>query len=271
MDSPREQVAFGDAASELADLRRQVEELRQAVRARDDFIAIAAHELRNPMTPLLGVADLALAAARAGGACPPRVTALLERMRLIVQDYVRRATRLLDVSRINAGNLRLEPAVTDLSALVVAVAQRYDAAAARGRSPIELDVADRVVGVWDQLAVEQIADNLLSNALKFGAGKPVTLRLRPHGDGRSAQLEVRDRGVGMRPDQQERIFGRFEQVVTEHRDSGFGVGLWVASRLVEAMDGRIAVASRPGEGSTFTVTLPLTLPERAGPDTHERA
>ena len=84
MDSPREQVAFGDAASELADLRRQVEELRQAVRARDDFIAIAAHELRNPMTPLLGVADLALAAARAGGACPPRVTALLERMRLIV-------------------------------------------------------------------------------------------------------------------------------------------------------------------------------------------
>ena len=97
-----------DDLGELADLRRQVKELRQAVRARDDFIAIAAHELRNPMTPILGVADLALAAARAaGGACPPRVTVLLERLQIIVEDYVRRATQLLYVSRIEAVNLRL--------------------------------------------------------------------------------------------------------------------------------------------------------------------
>ncbi|MBV1800532.1 HAMP domain-containing sensor histidine kinase [Siccirubricoccus sp. G192] len=83
----------------------------------------------------------------------------------------------------------------------------------------------------------------------------MTLRLRS--DGRSAVLEVQDRGVGMPPEQQTRIFGRFEQVVGQHRGSGFGIGLWVASRLVAAMDGRIAVSSRPGEGSTFTVTLPL--------------
>jgi len=91
----------GDQGSRLDELLRQVEELREAVRARDDFIAIAAHELRNPMTPVLGMTELALAAARrAPDTCPPRVTALLERLQHAVQDYVKRATKLLDVSRI---------------------------------------------------------------------------------------------------------------------------------------------------------------------------
>ncbi|MBV8575267.1 MAG: hybrid sensor histidine kinase/response regulator, partial [Acetobacteraceae bacterium] len=96
----------------------------------------------------------------------------------------------------------------------------------------------------------------------------VTLRLRS--DEHSARLDVQDRGVGMAPDQQARIFGRFEQVVAQHRGGGFGVGLWVSDRLVAAMGGRITVSSRPGEGSTFTVTLPLAPPE---PDrvTHEPA
>jgi signal transduction histidine kinase len=259
----REQAVAADASLELAALRQQVEELRQAVRAQADFIAIAAHELRNPMTPLLGVAELALAAARAAGdTCPPRVTALLRRMQVIVQDYIGRATRLLDVSRIQAGNLRLEPCATDLSTLVLSVAQKYEVTATRGHSPLDLDIADAVCGLWDRLAVEQIADNLLSNALKFGAGHAVTLRLRS--DERSASLEVQDRGIGMEPDQQARIFGRFEQVVGQHRGGGFGIGLWVANHLVTAMGGRIAVSSIPGKGSTFTVTLPLAPPSPNG-------
>jgi two-component system OmpR family sensor kinase len=249
-----------DAASELADLRQQVAELRQAVRARDDFIAIAAHELRNPMTPIMAVAELALKAARSSAkVCPPRVILLLERMQLLSEDFVQRSTRLLDVARIETGNLRLEPSPADLSALVLSVAQRYEAAAARGRSRLELDVADGVRGMWDRLGVEQVVENLLSNALKFGIGQPVTLRLRS--DDRWAQLDVRDRGVGMSDEQQARIFGRFEQVVAQHRGSGFGVGLWVAHRLVAAMGGRITVTSRVGDGSTFTVALPLHLPE----------
>ena len=108
--------------------------------------------------------------------------------------------------------------------------------------------------------MEQVVENLLSNALKFGAGRPVSLRLRS--DGRWARLDVRDRGVGMSDDQQAHIFGRFEQVVARHRGGGFGVGLWVSNRLVGAMGGRITVSSRLGEGSTFAVTLPLTPPER---------
>ncbi len=252
-----EQADIDVAASELADLRQQVAELRQAVRARDDFIAIAAHELRNPMTPIMAVAELALKAARdAEGSCPPRVTTLLERMQLFAQDFLQRSVRLLDVSRIELGNLRLLPSAVDLSSLVRSVAERYDAIAARGHSPVELDVEDGITGVLDRLAVEQVIENLLSNALKFGIGEPVTLRLRS--DGRSARLDVQDRGVGMSLDQQAQLFVCFEQVVAQHRGGGFGVGLWLANRLIMAMDGRIDVSSCVGKGSTFTVTLPLS-------------
>ncbi len=253
----------GAGASELAALRQQVENLQQAIRARDDFIAIAAHELRNPMTPIGGLTELALAAARkANSPCPPLIKDLLERLQLAVQEFIKRSTRLLDVSRIEAGNLRLEPSHVDLSRLVLGVAQRYDIAAKHGGSSIELDVERDVAGLWDQLAVEQVLENLLSNGLKFGTGKPVTVRLRL--DGRAARLQVQDQGIGMRPDQQACIFGRFEQVMSQHRGSGFGVGLWVSNRLVTAMGGRITVSSRVGDGSTFTVTLPLALsdPER---------
>lgn len=264
-----EQLGSDVAASELADLRREVAELRQAVRARDDFIAIAAHELRNPMTPILAVADLALKAARnAENSCPPRVTTLLERMQLLAQDFIQRSTRLLDVTRVEAGNLRLAASATNLSALVHSVAQKYDVTAARVGSPVELDIEKGVAGWLDPLAAEQVVENLLSNALKFGAGKPITLRLRS--DGQSAQLEVQDRGIGMPPDQQARLFGRFEQMVAQHRGAGFSVGLWLANRLVAGLGGRITVASRVGEGSTFAVTLPL-VPPRPDRTTHDAA
>jgi two-component system OmpR family sensor kinase len=241
---------------ELIELRQRVVALEAAVRARDDFIAIAAHELRNPMQPILGTAELALAAARkAGSACPPRITQLLESMQNLVENYVTRATRLLDITRIEAGNLRLEPSRLDLSALVEAVTEKYRIPASRTRTTLEAGIEPGITGVWDRLAIEQIVDNLLSNAIKFGAGKPVTIRLKA-AEGQ-ARLEVQDRGVGLSPEQQSRIFGRFEQVVSTHRGSGFGIGLWVASRLLTAMGGQIAVESQLGKGSTFSMMLPL--------------
>jgi len=247
-----------DEVSELAQLRQLVEDLRQAVRARDDFIAIAAHELRNPMTPIVGAAELALISARkAEGKCPPHVILLLQDL---VQDYVRRATKLLDVSRLEAGNFRLEPAITDVSNLVLSIVNGYEAEATYQHCVLEHDIEAGVGGVFDPLAVEQVIDNLVSNALKFGAGKPVTVRLRS--DGRFVSLEVQDAGIGMSVDQQARIFGRFEQIVAHHRGSGFGLGLWIANHLVATMDGRITVSSSLGEGSTFTVILPLVPADR---------
>ena len=263
LESPEDEV------SELTQLRQLVDDLRQAVRARDDFIAIAAHELRNPMTPIVGVAELALISARkAEGRCPPRVILLLERLQRLVQDYVGRATKLLDVSRLEAGNFQLRPADTNLSHLVLSIVHKYEAEAAHQHCALEHDIEADVSGLFDPLAVEQIIDNLVSNALKFGAGKPVTVRLRSNEH--AASLEVQDGGIGMSFDQQDRIFGRFEQIVAHHHGGGFGLGLWIANRLVEAMDGRITVSSCPGEGSTFTVMLPLVHADRDW-TAHDRA
>jgi signal transduction histidine kinase len=255
-NNPQEPLTSADAASELRKLRREVAELREAVRARDDFLAIAAHELRNPLTPISGLAQLALGAARkAKDTCPPRLTAMLERMQVAVDEFIKRATSLLDFNRIQVGNLRLEPVMTDLSVLVLSVVRRYELMASRGGSALKHEIEGGVTAVLDRLAAEQVVENLLSNALKFGRGKPVFLRLQA--DGKSAWLDVQDEGIGMPPDQQVRIFERFEQVVAQHGGTGFGIGLWVASRLVAAMNGTITVSSRVGKGSTFTVTFPL--------------
>jgi signal transduction histidine kinase len=255
-DNSPERPASDEVALELEDLRWEVTELRQALRARDDFLAIAAHELRNPLTPISGLAQLALGVARkAEDTCPPRLLQTLERMQMATEDFMKRATSLLDFTRIQAGNLRLEPAMTDLSLLVLSVAQRYELMATHGGSALLCEIEEGITAVLDRLAVQQVVENLVSNALKFGGNKPVTLRLRS--DGKRAWLDVRDQGVGMPADQQERIFERFEQVVANHGGTGFGIGLWVASRLVAAMNGTITVSSRVGEGSTFTVMLPL--------------
>src|SRR5213075_2173188 len=122
-------------------------------------------------------------------------------------------------SRIETGNLRLAPSDTNLSELVRSLAHKYEVPASRAGCPLDLDIEDGVAGVLDRLAVEQVIENLLSNALKFGIGKPVTISLRS--DRQLAELAVRDRGIGMSRGQQARIFGQFEQVVSRQRGSGF--------------------------------------------------
>lgn len=235
---------------------RLIEELREALRARDEFVAIAAHELRNPMTPILMQVGGLLAAARDPRRCRPELLApRLEILELAVQEFVRRSTALLDVSRIAAGNLRIEPAEVDLTGVVRAVVDRAGMVARMARSPIEATLQDGVVGRWDRLALEQVTENLLSNALKFGAGRPVEVALAA--DGGAARLAIRDRGIGISEADRARIFGRFERAVTRREHGGFGIGLWLANQLVTAMDGAIAVEGGPGGGTVFTVTLPL--------------
>jgi signal transduction histidine kinase len=239
-----------------ADKDRLIEELREAVRARDEFVAIAAHELRNPMTPILMQVHNLAAAARNPRRCRPEILApRLELLEHAVRDFVRRSTTLLDVSRVAAGNVRIELAEVDLSSVVRAWwTARASRRGWRG-APWRRTCRRASSGLWDRLALEQVAENLLSNALKFGAGKPVDVALRA--DGRAARLAIRDRGIGISEEDRARVFKRFERAVTRREHGGFGVGLWLANQLVAAMGGAVAVESAPGEGTTFTVVLPL--------------
>lgn len=257
----QEAKAFATDASAqetIQDLLQRNKELSEALAAREAFIAVAAHELRNPMTPMLGQVELLLRRLRGGEDDPERIQARLERLRHVMQQYVRRATVLLDVSRMSSGKFRLEPSDCDLADIAREVVDGFSEAVRYAGSSITLEGPQSLPGRWDRLAVEQIIDNLLSNAIKYGARQPVAVSVAAEGD--QATLRVRDHGPGISLADRERIFGRFERAVaTSERRSGFGIGLWVVGQLVEAMEGAIRVQDAPGGGSIFEVNLPLTI------------
>jgi two-component system OmpR family sensor kinase len=236
-------------------LRDQVERLTQAVEARDTFIAVAAHELRNPMMPIIGQIELLLSAIRAGKCSLEAADERLGRIQRTIQQYMKRAVVLLDVSRLNSGSFRLQPVSCDLAVLMQEIAEQFAAAAQYSGVTLSVTCPQRVLGLWDRLAVEQIVDNLLSNAIKYGGRGPVELSLTA--DEHRVVIEVRDHGKGIAPADRARVFERFERAVghNEYR-SGFGIGLWVVGQLIHAMHGTISIEDPPGGGALFKVSLP---------------
>ena len=246
--------SFSDATPE--ELRQRIAELTEAVTARDTFIAVAAHELRNPMTPMMGQVDLLLAGIKAGKYTPEQIEQRLGRIRYIMDHYVKRATVLLNVSRINSGQNRLNPAPFDLIDLVREIVETFADAARHAGTSVGITAPAHLPGTWDRLAMEQIIDNLISNAIKYGARRPVEVHVEPIGN--AARISVRDNGCGISAEDRGRIFRRFERAVGVNKThSGFGVGLWVVGQLVAAMEGTITVSDAPGGGTVFSVTVPL--------------
>lgn len=240
-------------SDQIADLRAEIERLEAQVLARDNLIAVAAHELRNPMHVLLLLASSALTIARREQS--QQVIPKLERIRHVVDIYVKRATLLLDSVRLEAGAWAAERREFDLCELVREICASYDPEAQFAGSKISLHLPPVMRGAWDRIAVEQIVANLVSNAIKYGRGGPIDIALDAQGS--QARLSVRDRGGGIAEADQERIFERFQQVVNGSAErSGFGIGLWLIKSLVEAHGGSISLQSQLGQGSTFTVLLP---------------
>ncbi len=232
---------------------RLYREAREAVRARDDFIAVASHELNTPLTSL----GLAVDALRSGlfGKNP----GAMERASDLIQRQQRRLTRLvremLDVTRIQAGRLVLRRTETNLSALLRELCKSYEPEVEPSGGSLRCHIEDDIRGLWDRGRLERVAENLLSNAVKFGAGGPVELTLRSRPDD-IVELRITDHGVGIPYEQQRFIFDRFERAVSTREYAGLGLGLYIARGIVTAHGGTIRVASVPGQGSTFTVELP---------------
>jgi signal transduction histidine kinase len=264
-DRPSPDTELATLRAEVARLREEerraaqmIRELGEAVAARDAFIAIAGHELRNPMGAIIVAAtSLAHAVGRIAEDVPawlPARVALLERQARL---FVRRATTLLDVSRITSGQLRLDPELVDLAQAARDSLEYLAVEMERAHVTVTTSIEDELCGWWDRVAIDQILYNLLSNAIKYGAGKPIHVSLASSG-GR-ATLSVADRGIGISPADRDRIFGRFERAVTQRTHGGFGLGLWITHNLVEACGGTIRVESDSTAGSIFTVELPQTV------------
>lgn len=245
---------------------RLMHELEDAVRARDEFLAIAAHELRTPLTPLhLHAQGLIRALTRTpDGVSPAEILTRVETMARQVSRLERLVEDLLDISRITSGKrMLLEVEALDLGAVVKELVARSKDELARARCEVKIDVADSVIGGWDRQRIEQILSHLLSNAMKFGAGKAIEIDVSAHPERNVARIEVRDHGIGIAPDDQRRVFERFERAVTSRHYGGFGLGLWIVQRTLEAMGGTVTVDSAPGQGATFVVELPLSAGEVA--------
>jgi two-component system, OmpR family, sensor kinase len=239
--------------------------LREAVLVRDDFIAVAGHELRNPMTPIIGRVQLLRRMIQKPDFRPEQIEKGLEQLESLIGHFVGRATTLLNVSRMTTGKLHLEPSRQDVGAIVRQVAKNYGPVAEYAGSLLSVHIADGGIRrLCDGLALEQILDNLISNAIKCGPGQPILVSAREEAVGGPLVISIQDRGPGISRDNQARIFERFERAVRpgEH-GGGFGVGLWIVRHLAEAMGGAVTVASRPNEGSIFTVTLPLPTSEES--------
>jgi signal transduction histidine kinase len=231
--------------------------MRRAVLARDEFLSIASHELKTPLTSLqLQVQSLE----RMGREQPERRVGdeKIQHKIKVVTRQTKRLTALinslLDVTRITGGRLELIRERTSLLEIVAEVVSRLGVA-----PPIEVNAPQPVVGWWDRMRLDMVVGNLVSNAVKYGGGRPIEVTLRA-GDANAAELRVADRGIGIAEAELSRIFERFERAVPERHDGGLGLGLWIARKIVEAHGGRISVESRQGEGSTFTVTLPIEEP-----------
>jgi signal transduction histidine kinase len=135
------------------------------------------------------------------------------------------------------------------------VADRYAEELSRQQCALWLQCAE-APGRWDRSRLDQVVTNLLANALKYGAGKPITITTAV--DGTQAVLMVQDQGIGIAPEDHHRVFERFERLGADHRDGGFGIGLWIVREIVRAHGGEVTVTSQPGQGATFCVRLPLS-------------
>jgi signal transduction histidine kinase len=245
-------MAFAVEVTEQVQARQRVED---AVRVRDDFLSIASHELKTPLTPLTLQIDELCRVLQKRSSVDPSLLPLLDSAKRQTRRLAALVEDLLDVTRISSQRLVLRLEDVDLCALVRDTMDRFRPQAEAAHCPLHVEACAVVVGQWDKLRIERVISNLLSNAIKYGGGKPIVARVDQVGE--TARLTIRDEGIGIPAEHVGRIFGRFERAVSSRHYGGLGLGLYIARELVEVHGGRILVTSNPGAGSTFTVMLPL--------------
>jgi PAS domain S-box-containing protein len=221
---------------------------RDEVRAREEFLAVAAHEICGPVASI----RLATQALDRQLAAPAKLIGVIDREE---RRLTRLVDELLDLGRMQAGRLQFVFEPVDLTELVREVGARLASEVARSGSTLTIHTEGSTVGTWDRLRLDQAVANLLSNAIKFGLGRPIEVNVR--GGDRGVTLALTDHGVGIRKDMQRAIFEPFERAVPARHYGGLGLGLYIVRTIVDGLGGTLMVRSEEGQGSTFTIELPV--------------
>lgn len=251
-------------AIDLTEQKHAQRQLREAIRAREDFLSIASHELKTPLTTLyLQLGLLRRLVPKDGAAVDTRQ--LTGRLDGFEDQLMRLGTlvdSLLDVTRIRGNRLSLNYSQFDFRALAQEVVERFVEDSNGKRNNIFFQSEGPVHGAWDKMRVDQIITNLLLNAVKYGDGGRIDVHLASTPE--HVTLQVKDCGIGISLEDQARVFDRFERAAS-HNYGGLGLGLYITKRIVERHSGRIWVESGVQKGSTFFVELPIQQQEQQQP------
>jgi len=240
----------------ITELTKTKTELEQAVQIRDEFMSIASHELKTPLTSLKLKAQLRKRSLLKGDSSqftPERLTKMFDDDENQIERIAHLIDDMLDISRISTGKLSINLEQLDLCELVRDVVERSSEQFVAAGCPVDIDVCQSIIGNWDRFRIEQVVMNLLTNAMRYGAGKSIQVQVTASPNG--AHLFVRDQGRGIAVENHERIFQKFERAVgSEIR--GLGLGLYIVKQILDAHHGSIRVESELGQGATFVVELP---------------
>ncbi len=242
------------------ELRKTQAELERALKMRDDFMSLVGHELRTPLNTLhveTQLRQIQIAKGNMVAFTPEKLQEMIARDGRQIQSMIRLINDMNDVSRIDNDKLTIRIAESNLSSLLQRIAEDLSFQAKAANREFIVALEENVIGMWDEFRIEQIIINLLTNALRYGGDRDIDINLQAHNG--FAQLKVRDYGVGINLDEQQRIFEKFVRGENKKVSEGLGMGLYIARQLAHAHKGELSVESKPGEGSTFILSLPLRV------------
>lgn len=239
-------------------LEIDIEHGKKEIRSRDEFLSIASHELKTPLTSMLLQTQHALHNIRNVSMANFSIESLLKMLEN-VEHQTKRLSKmindLLNVSLMTTGNLHLEYEEVHLNTVVAQVLDEFSPRLEREHYTVRLTEKDELIGMFDKVRIEQAISNLISNAIKYGEQKPIEVILRKHEH--NAQIFVVDHGIGIPKEKQKQIFELFERAAESEKFKGLGVGLYITQQIVKAHDGILDVRSQPGKSTTFLLQLPL--------------